>query len=158
MRNEIWKDIPNYEGVYQTSNFGNIKSFKLGKERLLNPYINSRGYYSITLHNNKIKKERKVHQLVAEAFLGYKPNGMHLVIDHINNIQTDNRLENLQIINQRLNTTKNSKKTASKYVGVFWHKQINKWYSRIYINGADKYLGVFKTEIEAHQAYQNQLK
>ena len=42
---EEWKDIPEYEGLYQVSNLGNVKSLKFGKQKLLKPQINSRGYY-----------------------------------------------------------------------------------------------------------------
>jgi hypothetical protein len=87
---EIWKDI----GIqkYAISNIGNIKG--ADGIRLLKPYYNRKGYINIDLYNNGIRKHKKIHQLVLEAFVGPRPNGFD--IDHINRIRDDNRLENLR--------------------------------------------------------------
>jgi ribosomal protein L15E len=70
------------------------------------------------------------------AFLNHTPCGYKIVVDHIdNNIKTDNRLENLQLITQRENVSKDIKNTSSKYIGVCWHKKAKKWRSSIQING-----------------------
>ena len=69
---EIWKDIPGYEGLYQVSNFGRVKSFKNKTEKILKLSICSHGYYVITI---RTYKKIRVHQLVAMAFLNHKPNG-----------------------------------------------------------------------------------
>ena len=59
LENEIWKDVPYYEGLYQVSNFGNVKSLsyrRTGLEKILKPCLNKDGYYRVTLHqNNKMK-------------------------------------------------------------------------------------------------------
>src|SRR6056297_3432752 len=112
---EIFKDIPNYEGLYQVSNLGIVKSrnrvvknrweFYVLKGKKIKGSINSDGYIVVRLSKNKIEKDFKTHQLVAMAFLGHKPCGNKLVIDHINNKKSDNRLENLQITTQRHNAT-----------------------------------------------------
>jgi hypothetical protein len=91
------------------------------------------------------------------AFLNHKPNGHVLVVDHINNNRADNRLENLQIITQRENSSKD-KKGVSKHTGVFWNKQNTKWHAQIQINGKKKHLGYFKCETAAHLSYQRKLK
>ena len=57
---EIYKDVIGYEGIYQVSNLGNVKSYKTGLIR--NYYLEKNGYYSITLRKNGIGKTRKVHQ------------------------------------------------------------------------------------------------
>ncbi len=167
MQEEIWKDIPNYEGMYQVSNLGGVKSlsreicngygcFK-SKEKILNPR-EAKGYLRLGLSKNSEKLFFSVHQLVAMAFLGHTPCGHKLVVDHINDNPLDNRVENLQVVTQRYNAYKTQDKYSSKYKGVHWCETINKWKSRIIINKKRIYLGSFNCEISAHLAYQNKLK
>ena len=91
---EIWKDIKGYEGIYQVSNLGRIKSLKYGKEVIMKPKPNTHGYIrvSITMHNKK--KSIAVHRLVAETFIPNPDNKP--CIDHINTNRADNRVENLR--------------------------------------------------------------
>lgn len=157
---EIWKDIPNYEGIYQVSNLGNVKSLNYNntkKEQIMIPSLNIRGYYQIGLSKNNKKSSFPIHQLVAMAFLNHVRCGYKLVVDHINDIKTDNRLENLQVITQRENAYKSQGKHTSKYKGVYWSKQLNKWRAAITINGKGKHLGVFLNEYDACTAYQKAL-
>lgn len=156
MAEEIFKPIPNYEGLYEVSNIGNVKSLKYKKN--LKPYFSKKGYLRFILSKNKNIKGFHAHQLVAMAFLGHTPCGMKLVVDHINNIKTDNRVENLQILTNRDNVYKTQGNYTSKYQGVSWHKPCNKWISYIYVNKKKKYLGLFIDEYEAHLAYQNALQ
>jgi hypothetical protein len=159
MIQEIWKDILGYDGKYQVSNFGNVKSLKYGKEKILKPSDNGGGYYMINLCKDGKLKSIKIHILVAMVFLNHKPDGTtRIVIDHINNNPSDNRVENLQLISHRENCSKDRKGGSSKYVGVHFNKRNDTWQSRISIDGKRKTLGVFNTEIEAHEAYQNALK
>jgi len=155
---EIWKDIQNFEGLYQASNLGRIKSFWYGKEKIISQTLGSHGYYSLHLCKNNIRKVYLVHRLIYQTFKGELIKG--LVIDHISGDKLDNRLENLQQVSPRQNSVKGDtcKNTFSKYVGVSWHKKNNKWMSRISINGKRKVLGNYKTELEAHEAYQKALK
>jgi hypothetical protein len=157
---EVWKHIPNYEGLYQVSNIGNVKSLgndKARKERILKPNKNKAGYYYLNICKKGKVKSMKVHVLVAMAFLGHNPDGTHRIcVDHINNNPLDNRVENLQLISQRENASKD-RKGSSKYTGVFWDKRANKWKTQIYIKDKSKHLGYFLDEYEAHLAYQNKL-
>jgi len=170
MNTEIFKDITGYEGLYQVSNLGNVKSLLremdngirkfISKEKILKSLKDSRGYNQVSLYKEGKSKRYLVHAIVAQAFLQHLPNGTHtIVVDHINNIKTDNRVSNLQLITQRENIEKSylSKKTSSKYTGVFWHKIANKWVAQIRIEGKKKYLGCFADEYKAHLAYQNAL-
>ena len=153
---EIWKNIPNYNGIYQVSNLGNIKSLKFNKVKYLKLTLNSEGRYSVSLYKNGIlSSNKKLSVLVAEAFLNHTPCGHKLVVDHIDNNPLNDKLYNLQIITHRKNLTKDKKNGTSKYIGVF--KYGKRWRSEIGINNTKNYLGTFNTEIEASQAYQKEL-
>jgi len=154
---EIWKQIKDYPDYY-ISSLGNVKSLKCGKIRNLKVGIDSRGYYKVTLRNNNNQYVKRIHQLVAIAFLNHTPCNLKLVVNHKNFIKTDNRLENLEIITNRENTNMKHIKSSSIYTGVSWNKANKKWYSIINIKGKLNYLGCYINEIDAHNAYQDKLK
>ena len=60
---EIWRDIDGYEGLYQISNKGRVKSLKWGKKRILRPRLNGSGYLNVTLYKNTAAQHRLVHRL-----------------------------------------------------------------------------------------------
>jgi hypothetical protein len=168
---EIWNTIPGYEGYYEASSFGRIKSLfrkyvrKNGapittKERIRSQNI-SRGYLSVTLRKESTSIPFRVHQLVAMAFLGHVRSGFIFVIDHIDGNKLNNDISNLQIVTNRDNTTicfkKNRSELASQYVGVSWNIGDSKWQSFIVANGQSKYLGSFTIETKASEAYQKAL-
>jgi hypothetical protein len=154
---ENWKVIKEYPD-YKVSNLGRVKSFKYGKERFLKGGVVNTGYICVCLSLNGKLKTKMVHQLVATAFLNHNTCGIKLVVNHINFIKTDNRLENLEIVTNRENTNKKHLKSTSKYIGVNWNKQSKKWASYIYIYKKRYYLGLFTSEIEASNAYNKKLK
>jgi hypothetical protein len=149
--NEIWKDIDGYNGIYQVSSFGRIKSFKCKKETILNGSDGGHGYLKVTLN----KKSLVVHQLVAIAFLNHKPCGFNLVVNHKDFNRQNNNVNNLEIITQRENANRKHIPSSSKYVGVSYRKPYK---SQIKIKGKNILIGYYETEIEAHNAYQNKLK
>jgi hypothetical protein len=155
---EIWKDIPGYEGIYQASTEGRIRSLKFNKIKILKPG-NCRGYSLVGLAIDGTKEYIQIHKLIAITFLNHKPDGHKLVIDHINGIRSDDRLENLRIVTQRENLNLGHEKAnrSSKLRGVSWNKQKAKWCSYIQFNGKSRYLGQFESETEAHEAYQREL-
>ena len=150
-------NIPNYEGFYKISRCGIVKSLKQSKETILNGCIDKCGYKQFSLYGKRGMFNFKLSQLLAMTFMGHKVDGHKIVVDHINNDKTDNRLSNLQLISQRENTTKDRKGTSA-YIGVSWSETRNKWISQITINGKHKYLGAFVDELEASKAYQKKLK
>jgi hypothetical protein len=153
---EEFKDIEGYEGLYQVSNLGNVKSLKRKnrlQEKILKAGIGSHGYLAVTLTKCGIQKTNHIHHLVAIALLGHEPNGHKVVIDHIDNNPLNNNVDNLQLITQRENLSKNKVGGSSVYVGVTWDKSNKKWKSQIMINGKLKNLGRFTDELEAAESY-----
>jgi hypothetical protein len=167
---EVWKDIPDFEGYYQVSNLGNVKSLSrtilgkndtptLLKEKMLKFSTSTNGYYQVILCKNSDRKIFKVHSLVAICFLNHIPDGTHnIVVDHINEIKTDNSIENLRLIGHRENVSRSIKDSTSTYVGVSWSKNAKKWISQITIEGKTKYLGLFDNEEDANKKYLETLK
>ena len=97
---EIWKDIKNYEGLYQISNFGNVKSFKR-KEKELRKCKNARGYLVVSLCSNRIAKKFYVHRLVAQTFLDNPKN--YCQVNHIDGNKKNNAVNNLEWVNSQEN-------------------------------------------------------
>lgn len=103
---EIWKDIPDYEGLYQASNLGSIRSVdskitykrrnsyvtRIRYGKILKPCNNRYGYPMVVLTKPNHRKCHSVHRLVMMAFFGKS----ELTVNHINGIKTDNRIENLE--------------------------------------------------------------
>ena len=98
---EIWKDIPGYEGQYLASNFGRIRSLKRNKVRILKPRRNSVGYYRVQLCRNNVKKDSTVHRLVWLAFNGVIPEGLE--VNHKDEVKTNNSLANLELVTRSQN-------------------------------------------------------
>ena len=99
----IWKDIPDYDGVYQASSHGEIKSFKNGKERILKPNLNNWGYEHVNLCKDGVKKNHYVHRLVMEAH-SYVDKG--LFINHIDENKRNNHVSNLEYCTRSENISK----------------------------------------------------
>lgn len=110
---EIWLDIKGYEGHYQVSSFGRVKSlarvvecrkdvFVNKKEKFLSDWDCGKGYRKVKLSKDGIEKSIRVHRLVAKTFLS-NPEAKSEV-NHINGIKNDNRLENLDWCTSSENT------------------------------------------------------
>lgn len=104
---EVWKDIKDYEGLYQVSNFGKIR-----KLRFINNICNKNkiffitpqkvnGYYHVVLYKNGKYKDKLLHRLIAETFIPNIKN--YLEVNHKNGDKTDNRVENLEWCTRKQN-------------------------------------------------------
>lgn len=98
MQQEIWKDIKGYEGLYQVSSFGNVKS----KRKVLSKRVTNSGYISIGLWKKGKRKEKLAHRLVAEAFIN-NPNKLP-IINHIDENKINNNVKNLEWCSHSYNT------------------------------------------------------
>ena len=91
---EIWHDIENYEGLYQISNKGRVKSLYNGSERILRPVIDRYGYYKIMLYNDSVRKIFSIHRLVAQAFIPNLYNKPQ--VNHLDENKKNNSVDNLE--------------------------------------------------------------
>ena len=99
---EIFKNIDEYEGHYQVSNMGNIKSLKFNKEKILAPAKTKSGYLYINLCKNNITKKIKIHRLVLLTF-NLKNKFDYKQINHIDGNKLNNSLDNLEWCTQSEN-------------------------------------------------------
>jgi hypothetical protein len=105
---EIWRDIEGYEGIYQVSNLGNVKSLErlsmqnhLLKEKILKPRKITDGYLSVSLCKNNKVKQFSIHRLVATAFISNSSNKPY--INHIDCDPSNNNVDNLEWVTQKEN-------------------------------------------------------
>lgn len=126
---EIWKDIKGYEGLYQISNLGNVKSFPRNgtskKEKIRKPNTDRYGYHYITLYKNGKNKTFKIHRLVALAFIPNPSPNNYDIINHKNKIRNDNCVSNLEWCDCKYNNQ------YSRAIAVYQydtnHNLIKKW-------------------------------
>ena len=156
-KEEVWRYIDGYDNKYQISTFGNVKSFKVYKQGIILKPRSSSRYAYVSLNG----KTKYVHHLVATTFINHAIN-TKTVIDHIDNDGQDNHLNNLQVITNRENASKERKgekggyknqKKTSKYVGVYFDKSMRKWRADIKINNKKTYLGHYELEEDAYLVY-----
>lgn len=179
---EVWKDIAGYEGLYQVSNLGRIKSLdRIVKRKsqpnlpivgkILNPRKGKNGYAYVSLSKEAKRKTANVHRLVAEAFVE-KHEGCN-VVNHIDGNKENNICDNLEwidsarnnkhafdtgLINKEniaksvMNPDKLSKNNTSGRKGVYFNKKLEKWMAYIRHNGKMLYLGVYENKEDAIKA------
>lgn len=154
---EIWKDVIGYEGLYQVSNLGNVRTLnykRTGLTKLMTYGVRSNGYYMITLCTKGKVKTFTIHKLIAMAFLQHTDsNG--LVVDHIDNNKLNNSLCNLQLITPRQNNTKD-RVPISGFNGVRLTKY-GRYRSSIELKNISISLGNYLTPEEASEVVQKAL-
>lgn len=99
MKKEIWKPIKGYEGLYEVSNLGRVKSLR--RNSILKAVLHN-GYLIVSLRNNGITQQCRVHRLVAEAFI-LNPYNLPCV-NHKDEIKTNNKVDNLEWCSVKYNT------------------------------------------------------
>ena len=106
--NEVWKDIKDYEGLYQVSDRGNVRSVDrinhIGSRysgRILKPRYDKDGYLRVSLSKNGIKKIKLIHRLVLEAFVENPSNLPE--VNHLDEVKDNNELSNLEWCDSRYN-------------------------------------------------------
>lgn len=157
---EVWKPVAGYEGLYEVSDQGRVRSFVVSR---INGFregphlmrLNTRrrdGYQTVNLVSDGQVATKKVHQLVAVAFLGKRPSGNNP--DHINGIRRDNRVENLRWATQKQNSwNTTTARSASGVVGVYVSKNGAKpWRACVMRNGRYVSVGTYWTIEEAKAA------
>ena len=150
---EEWGDVPEYNGIYKVSNFGNVVSYSRGKRKLLKPRIIN-GYQHVDLYKNPKRTTFGVHQLVAMVYHGFKKNNKDgLCVNHKDFNRSNNYKDNLEVITIRENSSKRSVNTRNGLTCTRYNKNNNPYKSVIYYDKAKIILGVFETEIEAHECY-----
>lgn len=134
MKNEVWKDIKNYEKMYQVSNHGRVKSFKSKKEKILVPYTNKKGYKVVSLSKNGKSEHFLIHKLVLNTFqplmrteqVKRLPNELDIDINkvqvnHIDKNPSNNIISNLEYCTNNYNIKYSQCVKISQYTldGVF---------------------------------------
>ena len=155
MSNEIWKDIEGYEGLYQVSNKGRVKSFHSGEGKIIKLGTHPQGYKLVVLSKRGQTKTCRVHRLVAQAFI---PNPENLpVVNHKDENPSNNNVENLEWCTQKHNVNhgtcqerKENAKKKSKETG------LKRVVDRRYLLGkfskrTGELVDVFKDEYDAAQ-------
>lgn len=166
MLTEQWKPINGYEGLYEVSNLGRVKSlprhWKSGRgnivkhrnyEIYLKFGLSASGYYQVNLWKSGNLKSVPVHQLVWDAF-GNKPrDGRRLQIDHIDGNKTNNHICNLQLLTQRENIGKGYQSKRSLPTGVLYRKDRGKYAAIYWANGKPHRRGYYDTIEDAAKRY-----
>lgn len=103
---EVWKPIKGYEGLYEVSNIGNVKSInynKTGKPKLLIPRNNGKGYIYVVLAKGGIHRNKYVHRLVAENFVENTRKGIAKEVNHKDECKSNNYYKNLEWVTRKEN-------------------------------------------------------
>lgn len=166
---EVWKDIPEWEGFYQASSLGRIRSLhrydkdslgrtknKKGRVRVVKEKTNS--YLGLTLTTSNKRKSCSVHKLVCSTF---HPNTENkCCVNHKDSNKQNNRANNLEWCTIRENVKhwiENDASQSSNYIGVSIVRSYNKWRSAIELNGVVYSLGTYESELKAYTAYTDAL-
>ena len=147
---EIWKEIVDYEGLYAVSNLGRVKRLKTDKkngtgnyarnEHIVSQQQNNKGYYSVSLYKNNIRKQLLVHRIVATAFIANANN--YPIVNHIDENIKNNSVENLEWCTQKYNMNYGS---CAKRIGLKNSKKIKQLDFNLNI------INIFNSSMEAQR-------
>jgi hypothetical protein len=167
METEEFRPVVGFEGLYEVSNLGRVRSvsrmvrmsngrnrFRVGKALKPSSGQNiSKGYPCVGLYKDKKMHWIHAHRIVVSAFISSSiPDGFYT--DHINRNKEDNRVCNLRLVSSTANALNRNepKNNTSGRIGVYFVPQWRRWSSRIYIKGKQIHLGYFETFQEAVKA------
>ena len=106
LSHEQWRDVDGYDGMYQVSDLGRVRSHKSGEWKVLRAMKNNKGYLQVQLSKDG-KKKFLVHRLVAQAFI-QNDDETKAIINHIDECKHNNRVSNLEYCTTQYNVTYNS--------------------------------------------------
>jgi hypothetical protein len=162
---ETWKDIPKFEGRYQASNLGRIKSlsrkclgksgsYRVCRERILKLSKHPNGYVYIKLRQTSTSKQKSysAHKLIVNSFLGPAPNGLE--INHKDGNSSNNNILNFEFISHQQNTAHGFRTLGTKGYSIDTKCTV-KYIARIFIDYVNYYIGRFNTPEEAQMAYRD---
>lgn len=151
MSKEIWKDVCGWEGVYQISSHGRLKSFKQIKEGKILSNTNKTGsYLSVVLRSGRNTKSTKMHRLVAENFIPNPENKPH--VNHRDCNKQNNHVSNLEWVTPSENSRHAVKARPEMVAGMNRHNQFLKPKIVVQRSMSGKVLGVFPNAKEAERA------
>ena len=138
---------------YYISKTGFVYSNKSGALKKLKHGVNRGGYSYVNLCIDGKSYNKRIHRFIAETFITNEKD--YLYVNHIDGNKSNNSVDNLEWCTSRENNTHLHLKrnTTSEFVGVYFDKNRNKWYSTIKHKGKQVFLGRHKTELEARDAY-----
>lgn len=166
LEGEVWKSVIGYEGLYEVSSLGRVKSLDRKrrsknnslstlKGRVLSQNIDKYGYLYVCLTLPSSKgKNLKIHRIVAIAYIDNPKK-----LPEVNHLKSklENKPEFLEWITSRGNSRHHflrDNKSSSRFIGVSWDKARKKWRAKFYLNKKFIHLGSFDSEVEASEAYQ----
>ena len=158
---EKWLPVPGYDGLYEVSSFGNVKSLartRVGmngkpvsvRSRIRKPAVRKNSYLYVMLYRNAVAKWHGVHQLVLRAFVGECPAGMEC--RHLDGNPSNNKISNLKYGTRKENQADRRahgtvfaprSDNSSGHIGVFYESKLGKWRAYITSYQTRKHLGVF---------------
>lgn len=162
---EIWKAIEGYEGLYEVSNMGRVRSLgqwkknsKNGKYwlngRVLKPGLGGNGYYFVCLYKDGSHRNHNIHRLVALAFVHNNDPINKPTVNHKNEVKTDNRAENLEWLSMKANlaygTGRSRSIAAQKTKPIIQYDKAGNEVARYSgVNEAERQTGFSNTNISA---------
>ncbi len=150
MREEHWADIEGWEGIYQISDKGRLKSFKKNKQGKILSNKNSKGdYLSVVLRCGEKNRSVRVHVLVAEAFIP-NPHG-YPEIDHIDGNKQNNWAENLEWVSHAENLRRDAQRNPSRMAGTNRHNKSAKVTPVVQRNMRGDVISIYPNITEASQ-------
>ena len=136
LNNEEWKDIEGYDGLYQISNYGRVKSLHYSKEKILKQTLTKTNYYQIRLSKNGITKQHYVHRLVAKMFVYNNDIDNKTIINHKDENPMNNHYTNLEWCTQEYNINYGTR--TKRQVETMKNKEINHLCKKVYCLELDR--------------------